>query len=277
MLSKSEFRKDTVRPIAIACVSPVFGSLVGLFLGVFLDLEISKIFTSVIIFCFAAFSAFYLFPKILRTPFRNVSLTEYLQRLGFYFPHKAWKHVLLGCILAVCTLSGMLIGSLLTGRYQPDWSAVNITQIIFSINPGLWEEYFYRGVVMVLLIRATKSIKRAAFIQIVLFGFFHIKGFSLWAWVDVISVMLLAVAFTFTAYKTRTLVAGVVFHFLHDALLFLPQVPGGEYIGVFENVAFYASLWLMVGVACVLIYLASERLGVKADKELYTLDSVLSV
>jgi hypothetical protein len=86
-----------------------------------------------------------------------------------------------------------------------------------------------------------------------------------------ISVMFLAVAFTYAAYKTRTLVAGIVFHFLHDAFLFLPQVPGGEYIGFFENIAFYASLWLMVGAACVFIKFFADSIGVKADKELYTL------
>jgi hypothetical protein len=72
------------------------------------------------------------------------------------------------------------------------------------------------------------------------------------------------------------LVAGIVFHYLHDVFLFLPQVPGGEYIGAYENIAFFASLWLMVGVACVLIKFSADRLGVKADEELYTLESVLS-
>lgn len=276
MNTRSNLRRDTVRPIAIACISPVLGTLPAFFLEVFLDIEVSKLTTSVITFAFAAFSAFYLFPKILRSPFRDVTWTAYRHRLGFYLPHKSWQHVLLGCILAVCTLSGILIGSLLTGRYQLDWSTVDIAQIIFSVNPGLWEEYFFRGVVMFLLIMATKSIRQAALIQIVLFGLLHIRGFGLWAWIDVISVMILALAFTYTAYKTRTLVAAIVFHFLHDAFLFLPQVPGGEYIGVFENIAFYASLWLMVGVACVLIKLAADRLGVQADEELYTLDSVLS-
>lgn len=276
MITKSDLMREKIGPIALACVSPVIGTLPGYFLEAFLDIEIPNLYTIVITFSFAAFSAFYLFPKKLRLPFRDVSITEYRHRLGFYLPHKAWKHVLLGCLLSACTLSGILIGSLLTGRYKLDWSTVDISHFIFSINPGLWEEFFYRGVVMFLLMRATRSVKRAALIQVVLFGLFHIKGFGLWAWVDVISVMILAIAFTFTAYKTQTLVAGIVFHFLHDAFLFVPQVPGGAYIGVFENIAFYASLWLMVGVACVIIHLSSDFLDVKAEGELYTLESVQS-
>lgn len=271
MTSTSNLMRDIIRPIALAVVSVTFGSLIALLLEVFLDLELSKLLTSVITFAFAAFSAFYLFPKILRLPFRDISLSEYVHRLGFYLPQNTWKHVLLGCLLAVCTLSGMLIGSLLSGRYELDWSTVNITHILFSINPGLWEEYFYRGVIMFVLLMATGSIGRAVLIQIVLFGLTHIKGIDLWSWIDVISVMVIAVAFTYSAYKTGTLIAGIVFHFLHDAFLFLPQVPGGELIGVFENITFYAALWIMVGVGCVLIKFAAESIGVKAEEELYTL------
>lgn len=271
MILSSDLMKNTIRSIALTFVSVAFGSLLALLLEVFLDLELPILITSAITFAFAAFSAFYLFPKVLRVPFKDISLSEYLHRLGFYLPQYAWKHVLLGCVLAVCTFIGMLIGSLLSGRYELDWSTVNITHILFSINPGLWEEYFFRGIIMFLLITVTRSIGRAALIQIVLFGLSHIKGISLWSWIDVISVMVIAVAFTYATYKTGTLVTGIVFHFLHDAFLFLPQVPGGEKFGVFENTAFYASLWLMLAVACVLIKLAVERLGVKADEELYTL------
>ena len=46
MISKREFIKDTVRPIALAFVFVSFGSLLVLFIEVFLDLEISKIFGS---------------------------------------------------------------------------------------------------------------------------------------------------------------------------------------------------------------------------------------
>ena len=276
MISRSELMKDTVRPIALACVSVAFGSLLVLILEVSLDLEISKVFSSVITFAFAAFAAFFLFPKKLRLPFGDVSWSEYMHRLGFYLPQKAWKHILLGSLLAVCTLSGMLIGSLLSGRYELDWSTVNIPHIIFSVNPGLWEEFFHRGVIMFLLIGATRSVWRAGLIQIVLFGLMHIKGFDPWAWVDVISVMVIAAAFTYAAYKTGTLVAGIVFHFLHDVFLFLPQVPDGEYFGLFENVAFYASLWLMVGVGCMVIRFSADKFGVKAAEELYTINQKLS-
>jgi membrane protease YdiL (CAAX protease family) len=276
MISKSDLMKDVVRPIALSWVFVSFGSLVALILEMFLDLEVPTLYASGITFVFAAFAAFYLFPRKLKAPFGDMDLSEYLHRLGFYLPKNAWKHILLGAILALCTLSGMLIGSLLTGRYVLDWSTVNLTQILFSINPGIWEEFFFRGVILLILLGITGSVKTAAILQIVLFGLTHIKGMDLLAWVDVISVTVIAVGFTYTAYKTRTLVAGIVFHFLHDAFLFLPQVPGAEYIGVLENVAHFGLLWVMVGVGCMLTKFSSDRLGVKAEEELYSLEQVSS-
>jgi membrane protease YdiL (CAAX protease family) len=141
--------------------------------------------------------------------------------------------------------------------------------VVFSLNPGVWEEFFYRGIIMVVLIRALKSVKKAALVQILLFGAAHIKGFDLWAWVDTFSVMVITVAFVYVACKTRTLLAGIVFHFLHDALLFFVQVPEGEYIGVYENVLFYVMLWLGVALACLLVTLAADKWGVRASMELY--------
>jgi hypothetical protein len=88
--------------------------------------------------------------------------------------------------------------------------------------------------------------------------------------------MVIAIAFTYAAYKTRTLIAGIVFHFVHDALLFLPQVPESEYIGFSENIAFYGCLWAMVAVNLVLIKISSERLGVRAEEPLYSLEKIIS-
>lgn len=272
MVSKGTFMRNTVRPIALAMVAVTFGSLVSLLLQVLLKVQVPRLFESAISLAFAAFVAFYLFPRGLKLPFRDITPREYYRHLGFYLPPSAWKHILLGCLLAACTLTGMLIGSLLSGRYQFDRTTVTITQVVFSINPGLWEEYFFRGVVMFVLLGRTKSLRGAALIQIILFGLAHIKGSGLWHWLDVISVTILAAGYTYAAYKTGSLLAGIVFHFLHDALLFLPQLPGGKYVGFAENIPFYASLWVMVGVAFAVVKVSSDALGVRAAKELYSTD-----
>jgi membrane protease YdiL (CAAX protease family) len=266
------FVNDTVRPIALAFVFVGLGFLLRSVLAMALDVEIPKWVASVLNFVLAALGAFYVFPSLLKEPFGQVDLGEYTRRLGFFLPRSAWKHVVLGVVLALCTLGGMLAASIGTGRYVLDWSTVSLSHIVFSLNPGIWEEFFYRSIIVIVLLKRAKSVRQAALIQIVLFGLAHIKGFDLLSWVDVLSVMIIAVAFTYAAYKTRTLLAGIVFHFLHDVFLFLVQAPDGGSSGFAESATFFAALWIGVGIACMIIKLAADRLGVQAETELYQVE-----
>jgi membrane protease YdiL (CAAX protease family) len=127
---------------------------------------------------------------------------------------------------------------------------------------------------MFLLLRFTRSFGRAFLIQVVLFGLMHVKGVDVSALVDSLSVTVLATGYTYVAYKTRSLVAGIVFHYFHDAFLYLVQLPGGNYTGVADNVIFYSILWLMVAAGCVIAKLAVDGCGVRARSELYGLEFV---
>ena len=269
MSRSSSFVKDTVRPIALAFVFTTLGFALRAVLAILLDVELSKLVASVINFVLAAVGAFYVFPKLLKQPFGPVGLGEYTRRLGFFLPRKAWKHVGLGVLLAACTLGGMLVSALLTGRYVVDWSRVSLSHIVFSLNPGVWEEFFYRGIITIVLLKRAQSVRQAALIQIGLFGLAHIKGLNLLSWVDVISVLIIAVAFSYAAYKTRALIAGIVFHFLHDVFLLFVQVPDGSSTGFAEKATFFAALWIGVAVACLLVKVATDTLGVQAQAELY--------
>jgi len=271
-----DFMRRTVSPIGLAIVLTSLGFLLRLLLDVLLDVEISKLAASVLNFLLAALIAFFIFPTLLKQPFGKVTLSEYARRVGLFLPLNAWRHVVLGAVLAACTVGGMLVGSILTGRYVLDWSTINISHTVFSLNPGVWEEFAFRGIIMFMLLKSLKSARKAALIQILLFGLVHVKGVDLWSWVDVISVMIITLGFTYAAYKTRTLLAGIVFHFLHDALLFFGQVPEGEYFGFTENMLFYVALWAMVGVACLVTKVAAEKLGVQAQAELYQVEQNLS-
>ena len=62
-MTRSEFMKDLVRPIALTWVFISFGTLLAFFLEAFLDIEVSNILASVITFVFAAFAAFFFIPK----------------------------------------------------------------------------------------------------------------------------------------------------------------------------------------------------------------------
>ena len=257
------------RGVLLALIAPVIGFTLLLLVGLLFKIEVSKLAGSIINFIVAAILAFYIFPRRLGIPFGKIETAEFLQRLGFYLPQKYWKHIVLGLVLAVCTLSGMWAASFLTGKYVIDPNTITLAQSVFSLNPAFWEELFYRGVMIFALMPITGSLRKAFVIQIVLFGLVHIKGFGIWDIVDAFSVMIMAIEFTFVAYKTRSLVAGIVFHYFHDALLFFVQLPQDTAYSARENVLFYGCLWLMVGVGCGITMLAAEKLGVQSEKELY--------
>ena len=80
-----------------------------------------------------------------------------------------------------------------------DPGAVDVPHLVFSLNPAIWEELFCKGVQMVLLLRLTGSLKRASAAQIALFGAMHVKGLYVWAFVDMFSVAVIAVGFTYVA------------------------------------------------------------------------------
>jgi hypothetical protein len=88
-------------------------------------LNLSKITVATIAFAVSAFEAIILLPRVFRIPFGKTSFRDFARRIGFYLPKDGWKHIGLGLILAACTLSGMLVGSILTGEYVLD--TANIT------------------------------------------------------------------------------------------------------------------------------------------------------
>lgn len=269
-----ELVREKVRPIALTSLAPVTGFLLILALELLTKSEVSELLSSVVNMLVVALVAFVLYPKWLGIPFGRIETREFLRRTGFYLPDHTWKHIVLGLVLAVCTLAGMLVASVLTGKYTMDFSTINLPHLVFSLNPALWEELFYRGILMLLLLRFTGSLKQAFVIQVVLFGAIHIKGADVLAFVDAFSVIVMATGFTYVAHKTQSLVAGVVFHYFHDALLYTVQLPDGIYSGVTENVIFYGSLWLMVGIGCVITKLAADKIGVRAPQELYSLEKI---
>ena len=255
-----------IRPVAVVLAIPAIGFLLFFLVEKLFDVEISRLTASLINLVLVALFAFVILPRRLPAPF---TLLKTPRLLGLYLPPGALRHILLGIVLAVCTLSGMMAASYLIGGYSPDLKNITLTHLVYSLNPALWEELFYRGILMVFLLSLTRSVKKAALIQVVIFSLAHIKGFQLWNFVDLFTVALLAVAFTYCAYKTRTLLAGIVFHYFHDGLLFFAQRSGDVPLSNRENMLFFGLLWVMIAVAMLVIKVAADRFGVRADQPLY--------
>ena len=272
-VTQSTSIRDVVRQIALTVAFSAVGLLVPHLIEELLQLDLSKITVAIIAFAVSAFGAIILFPRVFGIPFGKTSSSDFARRIGFHLPKHGWKHIGLGLTLAVCTLSGMLVGSILTGEYVLDAANITLSQAVFALAPGVWEEVFFRGILMVVLLRATKSLKKAFLAQCILFALCHIKGTSLHALADVFSVFLIAIGFTYVAYKTGSLVAGITFHYFHDALLFFVQSPESELFSFQQHALFYAGLWIMVGIGCLVTKAAVQRFQIRAEDELYQVPS----
>jgi membrane protease YdiL (CAAX protease family) len=163
----------------------------------------------------------------------------------------------------------MLSGSLMNGKYVFDTSTIDPKHIYFSLVPGIFEEIIFRGFIMIVLIKQYKSIKKAALFQIVLFTVSHMKDFTFWGLIDTLTVAIIAIAFTYVAFKTGSLITGIIFHFIHDAFLFVVQLPEGRYEGIVDNLIFYFSVWIGMGVIILVIKILAEKVGKPLPSKIY--------
>jgi membrane protease YdiL (CAAX protease family) len=268
----SSVRKH-IRSIALSIVFSGIGFAVVFILKKLLHVDLSKLEFSIVAFLITSLSVLLLFPKVFKIPFGRVSIGDFLTNAGLSKPPKPYRFLLLGIMAALFTLSGMLLGSILTGKFTFSFTTITLTQAVFSLTPGIWEEVLFRGVIIIVLLKLTKSYKKAFIIQIVIFGLAHIKGIDLLSLVDAFSVMILAVAFTYSAYKTKSLIPGIIFHYLHDTFLFFVQLPDGEYSGFHDNVLFFGALWIATALAVACIKRLSEKYSIINAYDFYALNS----
>jgi membrane protease YdiL (CAAX protease family) len=268
----SSVRKH-IRSIALSIAFSGIGFAVVFILKRLLHVDLSKLEFSIVAFLITSLSVLLLFPKVFKIPFGRVSIGDFLTNAGLSKPPNPYRFLLLGIMAALFTLSGMLLGSILTGKFTFSFTTITLTQAVFSLTPGIWEEVLFRGVIIIVLLKLTKSYKKAFIIQIVIFGLAHIKGIDLLSLVDAFSVMILAVAFTYSAYKTKSLIPGIIFHYLHDTFLFFVQLPDGEYSGFHDNVLFFGALWIATALSVACIKKLSEKYSIVNAYDFYALNS----
>jgi hypothetical protein len=76
------------------------------------------------------------------------------------------------------------------------------------------------------------------------------------------------------AIRSRALIAGIVYHYIHDAFLFLVQNPKGEYFGFVDNVTFYIFLWAAMMVNIMLILIFTRKLRVTSALSPFEIEGV---
>lgn len=234
-----------------------------------IDQEISKIYLPLIAFPINFLILYGIFFKKAKIPIVRTDFRAFLSDIGFKTQSYLLKSVLIGILLGICSTFGMWLGSYLSGKFVWDWERLTWEQVIFATVPGFWEEIFYRGLLMAFLLKFVKSIPKAIIIQSAIFALVHFYGIALWDIVDIISIFFIGLAFSYVAYKTNSLIPGIIFHFLHDAFNFLVQVPDSSVLSNLEHFLFFLCLWIMLVVGSFIVKLVTNSQSKENNQGLY--------
>jgi membrane protease YdiL (CAAX protease family) len=212
--------------------------------------------------------ALYLTPYIIGLPNGRKSFQEYCRDIRLLPVTPLGRNIFLGLLMAILTLSSILLASLMTGHFVLDWSTIPSLRWIKGLTRGIWEEVFFRGIILVLFMRIYPE-RKAVFLAAFLFAVVHLNPLklSLHMVVDVISIFFMGLLFVYLALKTGSLLPGIIFHYFHDIFLFLVQnTPGAD--EVLAETLLYSFLWIALVIGAVLTKLVVERWPNKGAKTL---------
>ena len=214
------------------------------------------------------FLALYLMPYVIGLPNGRKSLLDYSRDIRLVPVTPLGRNILLGLLMAALTLSGILLASLLTGHFVLDWGLVPGLRWVKGLTRGIWEEVFFRGIILVLFMRVF-PFRRAVFLAALLFAVIHLNPMtmSIGAIVDIVSIFFMALLFIYLVLKTGSLLPAIVFHYVHDIFVLLVQnTPGAN--ETLASVYLYAFLWISLILGAFLTKYIVDRWSVKAPGEM---------
>jgi hypothetical protein len=137
-----------------------------------------------------------------------------------------------------------------------------------GLTRGIWEEVFFRGIILVLFMRVfPKPI--AVFFATFLFAVVHLNPMALSPEmiVDVVSIFFIGLLYTYLVLKTGSLLPAIVFHYVHDIFVLLVQnTPGAD--ETLASALLYAFLWIALVIGAVLTKYVVEHWPTKRSKTL---------
>lgn len=208
--------------------------------------------------------ALYLMPSVLGLPNGRKSLRDYCQDIRLLPVRPLGRNILIGLLMATLTLSSIFLASLLTGHFVFDWSYVPALRWVKGLTRGIWEEVFFRGIILVLFMRVFSK-RIAVFFATFLFAVVHLSHLNLNMIVDVVSIFFIGLLFTYLVLKTGSLLPAIVFHYVHDIFVLLMQnTPGAD--ETLASALLYAFLWIALVIGAVLTKYIVEHWPTKGSK-----------
>lgn len=234
-------------------------ALTYLLLG-YLEMLHGKFVGALLYFFASGVLALYIVPYVLGLPNGRKPFREYCRDIRLLPVKPLARNILLGLLLAVLTLSSILLASLLTRHFVLDWKFVSPLRLVRGLTRGIWEEVFFRGIILVLFMRAFPG-RRGVFQATFLFAIVHLNPMkiNLMHVVDVISIFFMGLLFVYVVLKTGSLLPAIIFHYVHDIFVMLVQnTPGAN--ETIASILLFAFLWVALVIGAVLTKHIVERL-----------------
>ncbi len=210
--------------------------------------------------------ALYIMPRVLGLPNGRKPLRDYFRDIRLLPVKPLGRNILLGLLMAALTLSSILLASLLTRHFVLDWGTIGALRWLKCLSRGIWEEVFFRGIILVLFMRLYSK-RRAVLLSCFLFAMAHIRSMVLNAEqiVDLVSIFFMGLLFAYITLKTGSLLPAVIFHYVHDIfVLFVQNTPGADKI--LSAVLLYSFFWSALVIAALLAkYIVERRPGMPLD------------
>lgn len=203
--------------------------------------------------------ALYLMPSVLGLPKGRKPFRAYSQDIRLLPWRPVGRNVLLGVGMAALTLFSIFVASLLTGHFELDWSLVPPLRWVKGLTRGIWEEVFFRGIILALFMRIVPR-RKAIFFSTFLFAIVHLDplNVSIHRLVDVLSIFFMGLLFTYIVLKTGSLLPAIVFHYVYDIFVLLVQnTPGAAEFQA--SALLFGFLWMALIIGAFITRYVVER------------------
>jgi membrane protease YdiL (CAAX protease family) len=205
-----------------------------------------KVIPPLLLFSGLGVVALVLMPYVLGLPSGRKSLAEYSRDIRLWPMQPIGRNVAIGLLLALLMLGGILLASFLTGHFISDATKVPPLRWVKGLTRGIWEEVFFRGIVLVLFMRLYPR-RKAVCLSAFVFAMMHFRvptpkeGLAEII-VDLISLFFIGLFFTYVVLKTGSLLAAMVCHYVYDIfVIWAQQTPGAD--KVVQQSLLFGLLW----------------------------------
>jgi membrane protease YdiL (CAAX protease family) len=253
---KPTYNSFLANHIPIAIIATVVGYIL---LGVLEFIPAGKVIPPLLYFVVLGIVALVLMPFVIGLPHGRKSFNEYCHDIRLLPMRPLDRNIILGLLLALLTLTGILLATLATGHFALDWSLLPAVRWLKGLTRGIWEEVFFRGIILALFIRLYPGrTKQAVFWTTFVFTLCHFKEVSLEQLVELVSIFFMGLLFVYVILKTGSLLPAMIFHYVHDIFINLVQnAPGVD--PTIRLVLFYAGFWTALIIGALLTRLIVER------------------